>query len=220
MRSLAGILSWFVQLCAGVRENGGVTAVLSSDLNVPSTADARLASGDPDRDPSAKFIKGRTVILVVLAITLFFLAIDFVSARHNRSVDRQKIRDAIVLVDVLRVAETWTRLPDGMTLIKHAVPSSDADAVTIIRRTMKNARIQFLRGDYSVIGSGPKDIPGRANLEYGSSNGLLNVRYREVPAGAELHWITTDSVMLDSLDEWGSRIATAKFPPKAKKMVP
>ncbi len=161
-------------------------------------------------------IKGVHVIGLLLLINSAFLILNIVSARHNRSVEQQLRRDAVVLRDVDRVTEQWTKLPDGMVLRMTPVVASDAVTVDVIRRTMKWQRTRYLGGDYSDAKFAQRDIPGRADLEFGSSNGLLNVRYRDVPDGGELHWITTDSVMIDSLNEWGTNVATGAFPDPLK----
>lgn len=190
----------------------GAEAASEASSETPSESGGSAKASVVDVLGKVRSIKGTHALAILLVINSAFLVLNYVSARHNRSVDQQRQRDAVVVRDVARVTETWTKLPDGMILVMRPTNPTDADAVKIIRRSLRWQRTQYLRGDYSDAKFGTKDIPGRADLEWGSINGLLNVRYRDLDDGGELHWITTDSVMLDSLDEWGTNVATGEFP--------
>jgi hypothetical protein len=183
-----------------------------SDVAASEVIEAGARRSMSDVLAKMRAIKGAHVIAILLLVNSAFLLLNIVSARHNRSVDEQRQRDAVVIRDVGRVTEVWKKLPDGMVLRMTPVVANDDATVKVIRRTMKWQRTRYLGGDYSDAKFDLRDIPGRANLEFGSSNGLLNVRYRDLPDGGELHWITTDSVMIDSLNEWGTNVATGEFP--------
>ena len=160
-----------------------------------------------------RFIIGMNVLVVLVVLGNVF------EARRNNRMAKERSNDAALVADVARTAQKWTRLPDGMSLDAVAAAPTPtavdpdkarADATKRIRRYLRHQRTEYLRANYSDPRFGRKDLPGRADLEFGTSHNSLNVRYRDVPNGGELRWITKDSIMLDSLNEWAKRVGTSK----------
>ena len=120
------------------------------------------------------------------------------------------VSDARVVADTAQATQRWTRLPDGMTLqVVPADAAGGAKVTAIIRRYLKHQRVTYLTADYADPRFGSSDLPGRADLEFGTAHDLLNVRYREIAGGGELRWITSDSVMRSSLDDWAAKVGTS-----------
>ena len=141
---------------------------------------------------------------------LAVFAVNYVAAKHNAYTSDRLVGDARAVADPVQATQTWTRRSDGMTL--RVVPVGGADTVamtTIIRRYLKQQRVTNLTADYADPRFGSSDLPGRADLEFGTAHKLLNVRYSEVHGGAELRWITTDSVMKSSLKDWAAKVGSS-----------
>ena len=171
-------------------------------MAVPVRGSAELQQG--------RLVRGRTFILVLVITILVVFAINFVAAKHNVSTADRLVSDAKVVADTAAATQTWTATADGMTLQVVPVAGGEANRVTtIIRRYLKHQRITYLTADYADPRFGSADLPGRADLEFGTAHSLLNVRYADVASGGQLHWITTDSVMRSSLRDWAAKVGTS-----------
>ena len=186
--------------------------------------------GDPNTPVSealakARSIKGITFIVGINVVLALVVLLNVVAARNNEHNAKRLKADALVVADPARVTQVWTRLPDGMSLtvvpaaaVTVASTASSPDgkdgeiltkATNQIRRYLRHQRKTYLTADYSDPRFGSSDLPGRADLEFGTAHEQLNVRYADVPHGGQLRWITTDSVMLDSLNEWAKSVGTS-----------
>ncbi len=165
------------------------------------------ASAPRDVLARVRSIKGTTLIVVINVILAGVFAVNFFAARRNNAEEKMRREDATTLHDPTRIVETWKPLPDGMEFTVRPVDGSDTALIDKIQRTLSWQRGNYLRADYSDPRFGNKDLPGRADLEFGTANKALNVRYFKVAGGARLRWITTDEVMLDSLKEWAVSVA-------------
>ena len=80
--------------------------------------------------------------------------------------------------------------------------AADARQVKLIREHLRDIRLQFLKGDYS----GPMHIhgaamPGLAVLK-ASKPGQIGIDYKDVKAGAELTYGTSDVKLVTALHQW------------------
>jgi hypothetical protein len=157
-----------------------------------------------------KSIRGTTLIASLCLLLAAVFVLNFFAARRNNEQERKQRSDAVLLHDPKQVIETWKPLADGMELTVRPTDATNINALATIRRTLKWQRGEYLRADYSDPRFGAKDIPGRADLEFGTAHEALNVRYIEVDGGAQLRWITKDEVMLDSLKEWATATSSIK----------
>ena len=174
-----------------------------------SVHEARPVRGSAELQ-QGRLVRGRTFILVLVVTLLAVFAVNYLAAKHNAYTSDRLVGDARAVADPVQATQTWTRRSDGMTL--RVVPVGGADTVamtTIIRRYLKQQRVTNLTADYADPRFGSSDLPGRADLEFGTAHKLLNVRYSEVPGGAELRWITTDSVMKSSLKDWAAKVGSS-----------
>jgi hypothetical protein len=170
-----------------------------------------VESAPTDVLSKVKSIKGTTLIATICVLLAAVFVVNFFAARRNNDLERKQRADAVLLHDPKQVIETWKPMADGMELTVRPSDPANVSVLKTIRRTMKWQRGEYLRADYSDPRFGSKDLPGRADLEFGTAHEALNVRYVEVDGGAQLRWITTDEVMLDSLKEWA--VATSSIKP-------
>lgn len=122
--------------------------------------------------------------------------------------------------DVQRQAEVAQRGPDVMpfslSATQHvftktaqggvqrvlAKSASDAEQIKLVRGHLRDIQRQFLAGDFS----GPahihgQEMPGLAELK-AAPKGKLRIAFREVPAGGELTYRTTEPALIQALHQW------------------
>ncbi len=158
---------------------------------------------------SARSVRGKVLIAVLSVVVGGFLALDVWAARTNRSDARKAKEVAVVMADRSQVSQLWKETADGMTATFVAVDANDGARVASIRSYLRKQRIQHLRADYSDVRFEGRPLPGRPELEYGTENLKLNIRYRDVPGGGELRFIGTDGdrdIMKASLLEWSAAV--------------
>ncbi len=158
---------------------------------------------------SARAVRGRVLIVGLSVVVVGFLALNIWAARTNRSDARKAREAAVIMADRSQVNQVWKETSDGMTATFVAVVPNDGVRVESIRSYLRKQRIQHLRADYSDVRFEGRPLPGRPELEYGTENLKLNVRYRDVAGGAELRFIGTDKdrdIMKASLLEWSAAV--------------
>lgn len=154
-------------------------------------------------------VRGKVLIVVLSAVVAFFLGLNLWAARVNQSDAKKAKALAAMMADPARVGQVWKETDDGMTATFVAVSPGDGEVVGSIRSYLRKQRIQHLRADYSDVRFDGRPLPGRAELEFGTENGKLNVRYRDLANGGELRFIGTDSdrdIMKASLLEWSAAV--------------
>jgi hypothetical protein len=164
--------------------------------------------------PHARSIGGKRLIIGIAVAMVLIFAFNVYTAKTNQRTLRQRTADAKAFNTKALVTQEWKRAVDGMVLTATA---EDAATIASIRRYLKHQRTEYLRGDYSDSKFGNDDIPGRADLEFGTTHGALNCRYSETAKGATLTWIALDGdmkdsqkdIMIASLTEWASKVATS-----------
>ena len=161
-------------------------------MSASTLADLRAEDGTSPQLRRARAVRGKVLIIVLAVVVAGFLALNIWAARVNQS-DAKKAKEvAAVMADRAQVAQVWSETSDGMTATFRAVNRDDAVRVASIRSYLRKQRIQHLRADYSDVRFEGRSLPGRPELEYGTENLKLNVRYRDVPGGGELRFIGTD----------------------------
>lgn len=151
----------------------------------------------------------RLIVGVVVGLLVVFL-VNLFAAKANQREENERRTGARVVRNVKLATQKWVPADDGMTLTVTAVTKADSGTIDLIRSSLASQRAEHLRADYSDLRFGNDDIPGRADLEFGTTEGNLNVRYFDVPGGGKLRWITEDEVMLESLREWGTFVASSR----------
>ena len=160
----------------------------------------------PDSIAGVRTVRGTRLIVGVAIIVVLTVVLNLVMAERNKSNFNERSAEVALINDRSLTKQSWTPVPDGL-VARFVSVDNNATNVEQIRRLMRFRRTEYLRANYSDPQFGNSQIAGRADLEFGTANKKLNCRYRDVPGGGELRWITNDSVMLDSLKEWSEVVA-------------
>lgn len=160
----------------------------------------------PDSIAGVRTVRGTRLIVGVAIIVVLTVVFNLVMAERNRSNFSERSVEVVLINDRSLTKQSWTPVPDGL-VARFVSVDNNVTNVEQIRRLMKFRRTEYLRANYSDPQFGNSQIAGRADLEFGTANKKLNCRYRDVPGGGELRWITNDSVMLDSLKDWSEVVA-------------
>ena len=177
-----------------------------------SVATVSAEAADPGTSPqlrAARSVRGKVLVAVLSVVVAGFVALNVWAARTNESDARKAKEAAVVMAERSQVSQVWTETSDGMTATFVAVDPDDSARVSSIRAYLRKQRIQHLRADYSDVRFEGRSLPGRPELEYGTENLKLNVRYRDVAGGGELRFIGTDGdrdIMMASLLEWSAAV--------------
>ena len=161
---------------------------------------------------AARSVGGRVLIAVLSVVVLAFLVLNIVSARTNQSDAKRAKVLAAMMSDTAVVRQTWLPTSDGMTATFVVSQPDGANAtarVNDIRSYLRTQRIQHLRADYSDVRFVGRSLPGRPELESGTENLKLNVRYADVANGGRLTWIGVDKdvdIMKAALAEWSAAV--------------
>lgn len=96
----------------------------------------------------------------------------------------------------------FTKAAQGGVQQVLAKDPADSAQVDLIRQHLREIHGQFLRGDFS----GPAHIhggsmPGLAQLQ-AARPGQIAIGYRDLPAGAELTYTTSDARLVQALHQW------------------
>lgn len=96
----------------------------------------------------------------------------------------------------------FTKNAEGGVQRVVAKKSSDKTQVKLVRQHLHEIRDQFLQGDFS----GPshihgQEMPGLAELK-AAKPGQIDIAYRDVKAGAELTYKTSDVFRVAALHQW------------------
>jgi hypothetical protein len=180
------------------------------DPTPPSETQPADVNASPDAAPPVRgerLIPGKRVIAGVSVVLVLTLGLNIVMARRNRDAAELRMTNEKLLNDTGRTKQVWIPVADGMVATFTSVANDPAE-VRNIRHDLRLRRTEYLRANYSDAKFGSAQIAGRAVLEFGTANKQLNCRYRDVAGGGELRWITTDSVMLDSLKDWAAKVAS------------
>ena len=171
-------------------------------------------SGSPEDEGSvqlrnARPVRGNILIIVLAVVVCGFLALNLWAARANQTAASNAKAAAAAMADRSKVNQVWVETTDGMRATFRAVDPENGARVASIRSYLRGQRVQHLRADYSDVRFEGRSLPGRPELEFGTENLKLNVRYRDVPGGGELRFIGTDSdrdIMKASLLEWSAAV--------------
>lgn len=96
----------------------------------------------------------------------------------------------------------FTKTPQGGVQRVVAKDANDGPQVGLVRQHLHEIQAQFLKGDFS----GPSHIhgmqmPGLAELDR-AKPGQIAIAYRDVEAGGELAYQTTDGQLVTALHQW------------------
>jgi hypothetical protein len=164
-----------------------------------------------------KSVRSKRFLSAVAVICALVVATNVYYAKRNHRLLAENTADAALLRDTTKVRQSWTMLADGMQLVAEPIDSSNVKSLANVRRYLKRQRTEYLRANYSDAKFGKEDIPGRADLEYGTANDALNCVYKETATGASLRWIAMDGsgpnpikdIVLEALKQWATKVGTS-----------
>lgn len=137
------------------------------------------------------------VVLVVYAITQ--LGDDDELAARRAQVE--KAGAGVMPFDLDRTTHVFTNLPDGGRQVVTANDPADAVQIELIRQHLREEAEKFRRGDFTdpaaIHGN---NMPGLAELK--AAAGRVDVRYDELPAGAQLTYRSSDPVLVAGIHSW------------------
>lgn len=123
------------------------------------------------------------------------------------SADRQRVvadrGQAVMPFDLDRTTHHFTSRTDG--LLQEVIADDPDDAVQrdLIRQHLRAEVQRFKGGDFGdparIHG---EQMPGLRQLEAGATS--IDIRYREVGAGAQIEFLTADPALIASLHLWGA----------------
>ncbi|MGN9837262.1 hypothetical protein ACTMTI_03955 [Nonomuraea sp. H19] len=103
--------------------------------------------------------------------------------------------------DLERTTHRFAKSATGGVQTVTADDPADAQQVNLIREHLTEEAAGFSRGDYgdpaSIHGT---DMPGLHDLEQGHSR--IDIRYTEMPAGAQITYTTSDPSLVKALHSW------------------
>lgn len=103
--------------------------------------------------------------------------------------------------DLDRTAHVFTELGDGGRQAVIANDPRDAGQIQLIREHLRGEADKFRRGDFSDPGLiHGNDMPGLAELRAGA--GRVDVRYEDLPAGAQLTYRTREPTLVAGIHSW------------------
>ena len=120
------------------------------------------------------------------------------AARHAEVAAKGR---AVMPFDLERTTHVFQDLPDGGRQTVTADDPADRGQVTLIQEHLRKEAAAFARGDFTDPAAiHGHDMPGLAQLKDGA--GRVTVRYRALPNGAELRYVTSDPVLVAAIHAW------------------
>jgi hypothetical protein len=103
--------------------------------------------------------------------------------------------------DLERTTHRFAKSATGGVQTVTADDPADAQQIKLIREHLTKEAAGFSKGDYgdpaSIHGTG---MPGLRDLEQG--HGRIDVRYTQMPAGAQIAYTTSDPSLVKALHSW------------------
>lgn len=103
--------------------------------------------------------------------------------------------------DLDRTLHVFERTDDGGLQTVTARAAADHDQIALIRAHLREEAASFSRGDFSDPAAIHGDtMPGLAELR--ASAGQIDVRYSDLPDGAQISYRTDDPALIEALHHW------------------
>jgi hypothetical protein len=162
-----------------------------------------------DNEPTVVTPRRRRVLIAtIIAIVALGVALAaIVVTRHNSRSNTTTMSDRasqVMPFDLAATTHTFTKSDTGGVETVTALDPSDHRNIDLIRGHLQYEAGQFHNGNYSdpakIHGM---EMPGLKELEAGASR--VDVRYHDVPAGAEITYSSTEPALVDALHAWFDR---------------
>lgn len=124
------------------------------------------------------------------------------AADTQRQAEVAKLGADVMPFSLKATTHIFAKTAEGGTQRVVAKNAADAQLVKLVREHVRDIQTQFIKGDFS----GPTHIhdaamPGLADLKAAKS-GQIAIDYKDVTAGAELTFRTSNAKLVSSLHQW------------------
>lgn len=141
-------------------------------------------------------------ILHAALLALAALPLAAACADGPRQAEVSRLGADVMPFSLAATTHVFTKTAEGGVQRVVARHSGDTRQVRLVRQHLREIRAQFLAGDFSgpthIHGS---EMPGLAELR-AAKPGQIAIGYRDVTAGAELTYRTTDGRLVAALHQW------------------
>ena len=143
----------------------------------------------------------KTVVLALVAGSLFQALCAHAQVTERQAEVSRRGAD-VMPFSLSATTHVFTKTSDGGTQRVIAKDVTNAQQIELIRAHLHDIQRQFLQGDFT----GPTHIhgaqmPGLAELK-AAKPGQIGIDYRDIDAGAELTYRTTDTQLVSALHHW------------------
>ena len=104
--------------------------------------------------------------------------------------------------DLEKTIHVFSKTPEGGIQQVIAKDKSDSEQIQLIRAHLSEISAEFSQGDYSKpMHIHGQDMPGLDVLKT-ASPGQVKIGYRELPDGAQIHYISQSPQLIDAIHQW------------------
>lgn len=144
----------------------------------------------------------KSVILQTTLATIVALSLSAYAADAQRQAEVAKLGADVMPFSLKATTHLFTKTAEGGFQRVVAKSAADVQQVKLVREHLHDIQTQFLKGDFS----GPvhihgAEMPGLADLK-AARPGQVTIEYRDVGAGAELTYRTSDAKLVAALHQW------------------
>ncbi len=139
------------------------------------------------------------LLVLVAGALLGYGANAFLRERRLADVAERGVQ--VMPFDLDRTTHVFERQAKGGLQTVTADDPADGEQIALIRSHLSKEAEAFRRGDFSDPASiHGEDMPGLKELRAGASR--MQVQYSEVPAGAQILYVTDDPALVHALHRW------------------
>jgi hypothetical protein len=139
--------------------------------------------------------------LIVVATAYLLISRNEQQALAARQTEIAARSQQVMPFDLERTTHRFAKSATGGVQTVTSDDPADGEQVRLIREHLTAEAAGFSRGDYgdpaSIHGG---EMPGLRELEQGHSR--IDIRYAELPAGAQITYTTTDASLVMALHAW------------------
>lgn len=139
---------------------------------------------------------------IALAMFISLPLLAHAAGDAQRQADVAKLGADVMPFSLKATTHIFTKTANGGTQRVVAKDEAEAQQVELVRQHLRDIQTQFVKGDFS----GPSHIhgaemPGLAELQ-AAKPGQIAIDYKDVSAGAELTYRTSDKKLVAALHKW------------------
>jgi len=139
-------------------------------------------------------------LLLMLPISMSVHALE--SADEKRFDEVAERGTHVMPFDLEKTVHVFSKTPEGGIQQVIASDKSDSEQIQLVRAHLSEISAEFSKGDYSrpthIHG---QDMPGLDVLK-AARPGQVKVEYLELPDGAQIHYSSQSSQLIDAIHQW------------------